>query len=287
MRKKRALLLLALLLMVLGLFLWHTLQPKEVTYQGRPLSAWLKDMEGWSGDTNDPAFVAFREMGTNAIPALLGIIKSGGPPLQRTILEINRKQSLVNLPFGTPWYQTMAATRALYAMGPKAKPALPVLKDLLFHTNALVISGIALAGIGSDAVPVLLAALTNQCYRIRDSAALGLGLEQEDFDVVVPALIGSLSDNNRIVHDNAVIALGEIHAKPELAVPALMKDFPSNDAVHRSLVLISLRQFGAKGRASLPVVTAALKDPNQDVRIAASATLKQIDTAFPSEAGSK
>jgi hypothetical protein len=54
-------------------------------------------LENWNGNTNDAAFVAFREMGTNAIPALLNVIQSGGPPLQKMILKLNREQSVVDL----------------------------------------------------------------------------------------------------------------------------------------------------------------------------------------------
>src|SRR5579859_6279820 len=161
MRKKRCLLLFILVAGALVLLLWMVHPPREPVYQERPLSSWLADLEDWDGDTNNAAYVAFREMGTNAIPALLDIIQSGGPPIQRTILKLNRKQSVVNFPFGTPWHETMAATWGLYAMGTNAKPALPVITNLLFHTNtfALISSATVLAGIGMEGVPPLLAAL--------------------------------------------------------------------------------------------------------------------------------
>src|SRR5437588_7191699 len=189
MGSKRSMLLIAVIAIALGAVIWRLLLPREPMYQNKPLSAWLKDLENWDGDTNNAAFVAFHEMGTNSVPALLNVIQSGGPRFQRMMLELNRKQPLVHLPFGTPWHQTIAASRALYAMGTNARSALPVLTNLLFHTNALITSTIALAGIGPEALPSLLSALTNQSYRIRLSAASGLGYERSDLDVVVPALI--------------------------------------------------------------------------------------------------
>jgi hypothetical protein len=175
MSKKQGLLLFILLAGALALLSWFVQPPREPIYQGRPLNSWLVDLEDWDGDTNDAAFVAFRVMGTNAIPQLLNVIQSGGPPIQRMILELNKRQSVVKLPFGTPWHQEMAATWGLYAMGTNAKPALPVLTNLLFLADASIPSSTVLAGIGLEGVPSLLTALTNRNYRMRHSAASGLG----------------------------------------------------------------------------------------------------------------
>jgi len=289
MRKKRDVLLLVLLVGALGTVVWlvRSSREPEPAYQGKPLSAWLKDMEHWSGDTNDAAFVAFGQMGTNAIPALLKVIQSGGPPIQKMILKFNRRQSLVHLPFGRPQDQTSAAFMALYAMGTNATPALPVLTDLLLHRNAPIYSAVALAGIGSEAIPVLLTALTNQNHRIRDPTALGLGWARSDFDVVVPALIARLRDGDSNVHFNAVVSLGQLHARPELVVPALMNDFSSPDTLLRRLILSSLGQFGGKAKQSVPMIIGALKDSDGEVRESAGSALEQIDPEAAIKAGVK
>ena len=174
MRKKRGILLAVLFVALLGGLVWLLSPPAEPVYEGRPLSAWLKDLHGWGGDTNHPAFIAFREMGTDAIPALLSIIQSDDSPLQRMILKLNRTQSLVHFPLREAWHWRWAASFALYAMGANAKPAFLTLTNLLFHTNTLFLSAVPLAGIGSEGLPPLFAALTNQNERIRESAATGL-----------------------------------------------------------------------------------------------------------------
>ena len=287
MSKKQGLLLFILLAGALALPLWFVQQPREPIYQGRPLSSWLPDLEDWDGDTNNIAFVAFREMGTNAIPELLNVIQSGGPPIQRWILELNKKQSVVNLPFGTPWHQTMAATWGLYAMGTNAKPALEVMTNLLFHTNALISSATVLAGIGLEGVPSLLAALTNQNDHIRYSAASGLAWERSNFEAVVPALIASLQDKNRLVQIAAIISLGQLHAKPELVVPALINAFTNNDALLRSSVLISLGEFEVGATDSVPMVMTALNDSDETVRASAGFAIKKIDPETAKKAGIK
>jgi hypothetical protein len=284
---KKGMLLIIFFVSAVGLPVWSGRQPPEPVYQGKALSEWLKDLEHWNGNPDDPPFVAFRHMPTNAVPALLNVIQSGGSPIEKMILTINRKQSLINLPFGTPWHETLAASWALYEMGTNANSALPALTILLFHTNALIDSTTALAGIGSEAVPVLITALTNQDYRIRHSAAAGLGWERSDFSIVVPALISRVKDGNGVVRNEAVISLGLLHAEPELTVPALIKVFSSsnNDALLRRLVLISLSEFESKAKACVPMLVDALKDNNEGVRESARSALMQIDPDAASKAG--
>src|SRR6266446_748791 len=138
MGKIRGILRAVLFVALLGGLVWMLSRPAEPIYQGKPLSAWLDDLHTWGGETNHPAFVAFRGMGTNAIPALLTIIQSGDPPFfQSLILELNRVQSLAHFPVRDPWTRRRAASWALYAMGANARPAFPALTNLLFHTNTL------------------------------------------------------------------------------------------------------------------------------------------------------
>lgn len=287
MTKKRLWLLAILLLGIVAIVVWLTRSPNEPTYQNRTLHSWLKDLEMWDANTNDKATarLAFQEMGTNAIPILVKIIESGGPPIQTAIMKINRKQSLVKLPFGRPYNQTMAATWALYAIGTNAKPALPALTNLLLHTNQLIPSAIVLAGIGSDAIPVLLAALTNQDWRVRHAVASGLGSARSDADVIVPALIARLQDNQRLVQCAAAFSLGELHTKAELVVPALTNTFPSADSLLRITILDSLQQFGSQATQAIPTIVSALKDENGDVRESAAWAFKQIDPEGAAKAG--
>src|SRR2546428_7542236 len=239
MGKKRGLLLAVLFVALAGGMVWMLSRPREPAYQGKPLSAWLNEIflnefnfSGVPGDTNKAALVAFLEMGTNAIPALLKIIQSDDPPFEGLFSELNGMQSRVHFPVRETRRQRWAASFALYAMGANAISAFPTLTNLLFDTKVLVSGAfptMALAGLGSEGVPPLLAALTNQNALIRLSAASGLGWARSDLNIVVPALIARLSDQDTNVNVGAVVSLGELHAEPDLAVPALMKDYPGKD----------------------------------------------------------
>jgi HEAT repeat protein len=290
MGKKRGFLLAVLFVALAGGLVWVLSRPAEPAYQGKPLRAWLNDLHGWGGDTNNPAFIAFREMGTNAIPALLKIIESNDPPFQRMILKLNRRQSLVHFPRRQTWPQRRAASFALYAMGPNAKPAFSTLTNLLFYTNNLppgAEPAIPLAGMGSEGLPPLIAALTNQNALIRESAATELAWERSDLNIVVPALIARLDDQYRGVHLAAVFTLGQLHAEPGLAVPALMKHFPGNGLDMRKLILRALAGFETNASTAVPMLVESLSDEDQEVRRDAASALKQIDPAAAAKAGVK
>jgi len=182
---------------------WRLVTPTEFTYRNKRLSVWLQELEYEGGDTNQPAFVALSQMGTNAIPPLLEIIRAPRTRFERLISKVNRRQSVFKLPDGKPWLKAGDASLALYAMGTNARPALPALTNLLFHTNALFSGTTALAAMGPDGVRVLIVALTNQSDLIRDAAACALGWARSDLDVTIPALIERLQDSDVLVHQSA------------------------------------------------------------------------------------
>src|SRR5229473_999643 len=135
MGKKSGILLAVLFTALLGGLVWMLSPPTEPAYQGKPLSAWLEEINAHGvPDTNQAAFVAFHALGNNAIPPLLRTIQSGDPPFQRLISELNRRQSLVHFPLRDTWPQRRAASLALYTMGSNAKPAFTALANLLLHT---------------------------------------------------------------------------------------------------------------------------------------------------------
>jgi len=290
MGKKRGILVIVLFVALLGGSASLLSRPTEPAYQGKPLSAWLNEFNGVPEDTSQAAYVAFRGLGTNAIPALLKTLQSGDRPFQKLILELNRVQSLVHFPVRDTWPQSLAASIALYAMGANATPAIPALTNLLFHSSTVLLSALSavpLAGMGSEGLAPLIEALTNQNASIRESAATGLSYERSDLNIVVPALIARLSDKNRLVHRTAVEVLGRLHAEPGLAVPALMKDFPGNDPLLRGMVLEALGRFETNASVAVPMLLEALSDNDQYVSNKAASALQRIGSAAAAQAGVK
>src|SRR5713226_5303313 len=98
MAKNRGLLLAVLFVALAGGLVWMLSRPTEPAYQGKPLRLWLNEFNGVPPDTNEAVVLAFRAMGTNAIPALLTIIQSRAPPFESMLSKLNRMQHLVHFP---------------------------------------------------------------------------------------------------------------------------------------------------------------------------------------------
>ena len=127
----------------------NNLFPSEPSYQGKRLSEWLVDIDwGQPQDKRNKAGDAVRHMGVKTLPFLLADIAGHGDK------------------------PSSEATWAFDALGPIAKPAIPQLTRLLEQNPGYV--PLALAGIGPDAMPELLNALTNGSFWVRDNTAVGL-----------------------------------------------------------------------------------------------------------------
>jgi len=189
---------------------------QEPAYQGRKLLEWLSDVDysrpaGLRAQANE----AIRQMGTNVIPFLLADLGDGNPHQARY-----ERQDL-----RSPDERAGQATWAFDALGPTARAAIPQLEQLLEITPGYVPS--ALAGIGRDALPSLLKALTNDVFWVRDNAAAAIanGIYQGKFsgqDAIgaLPIALRNLS------YTNATNSLFEANtrARAESLVKAIRSD---------------------------------------------------------------
>jgi HEAT repeat protein len=79
----------------------------------------------------------------------------------------------------------------------------------------------SLARIGDQALPVLIAALSDPDPAVRSNAAKAIARLGEAAAQAVPALIAALSDSDRSVRSNAARALGQIGTAAAPAIPRL------------------------------------------------------------------
>jgi hypothetical protein len=280
-----------LVLAVVGVLAWAVLWPGEAPepmYQGKPLSFWLEKASTLD-DTNEEATVAFRSMGTNALPILLKLMQSKPSRLEKIFDYLNKKQSLIRFPQLIA-YKALCASVAIRSMGPVAKPAIPVLSNCFFETKNYgneFDAGYALSGTGSGGVTVLLAALTNQSVGIRFRAVRALGNERSDLEIVVPALIKSLGDSRPVVRWGTANSLGDIHALPELTVPALIQNLSNSDLMFQGKVAWALGRFGDDAKAAVPELVKLLQNPDADLHEEITNALKRIDPETAAKAGVK
>ena len=110
--------------------------------------------------------------------------------------------------------------KILGQFGSEAKAAIPVLASAI-RDRFSIVSGEAaeaLANIGSDAVPALVEALTDDNVNIRTLGCIALGEIGPDAKAAVPALISELTNENEQVRDHAADALKKVD--PEAAAKA-------------------------------------------------------------------
>ncbi len=112
MATKRRILIISLLIAVVGIISWLVLRPhdSEPTYQGKPLTYWLKGFGSGSPDeVTLKANEAVRQIGTNAIPTLLRLLKAKDSKFKLKFIQLTSKQHLINIKWRTSGKQQLEA----------------------------------------------------------------------------------------------------------------------------------------------------------------------------------
>ncbi len=250
-------------LAVIIFFVVRSQRARGPSYQGRSLSSWLDDFQFYGPDTNSPPALAINQMGTNTIPYLLDILSYQESPLRKNIRRTTEKYIGRVLFLEMNSMRIVEAAYAINVLGTNAQPAFAALTNLFFVPRHSVCAAIALAGIGSNGVQVLLGAVTNQnlsILSIRHSAVGGLGHARNNIETVVPVLIGILTNQESLMRSEAAMSLGLLHSQPELAVPALIERINDSDSSVRGGAIIALKEFGHHAKAAIPRLKEAFND---------------------------
>ncbi len=110
----------------------------EPVYHGKTLSAWLVIYDPAS--TNRPASqlqetqTAIEQMGTNAIPTLLRLLRTPDSPLARIFWRLAQKQNIIHFHYVPPASVYERAAMGLEVLGPRAESAVPELVKI-FESN--------------------------------------------------------------------------------------------------------------------------------------------------------
>jgi hypothetical protein len=189
-RKQIAVVLLALGALVACVLV---LPNREPAWQGRTLSAWLRDFDADKLESRASAAEAIRQIGTNAVPRIFQRLQHPDPRSRSTILalklklyELLSKQSLIKIQFrpgASPRHQALAA---LDALGPAAADALPALAKLLHKNPPDPRVPYVIARIGPEGLPLLRQALTNENRVIRMEASVCLEMFNSHSEVLFP-----------------------------------------------------------------------------------------------------
>ena len=247
--------------------------PVEPSYQGRKLSAWLAEIDySQPQEKRNQASEAIRHMGKKTLPFLMATFES----------QTSKDEQLGQ------------ATWAFDALGPIAKSKIQKLEKLQERYPGYVPS--ALAGIGPDALPVLLHSLTSTNFWVRDNtaAALGNAIFSEKIPAgmakaALPIALSNLSyrnptndlfeGNTRHRAASLVQALG---MEPSESIPALLRCMEeSMNEDHYSVAAncaLALGHFEADAQPAIPNMIKAMEQLMSHG--ATNSTLLSCETQF-------
>ena len=262
-RKTRRYLLVTLLIVIFGITAWFLLRPDpEPIYEGKPLSYWLDGLALFGDTTRAKAIEAVRQIGTNAVPTLLGLFNARDSQFKLKLIRLSQKQHLVNFGLRTAEFKHLEAELGFECLGSLAKSAVPgIIETYNEH------------GSERTDTPELIVKITGS-----------IGPAVAD---AVPGFVIDTTNNNLAIRWRAVLGLGQIHAKPELAVPALIRSLRDPVDEVRWTSASSLEAFGNDAKPAVPALLKALGDPCLGVREDAAYALQKIDPEAAAQAGVK
>jgi HEAT repeats len=233
------------------------LSPKEPAFQGKQLSFWLDQYranlipvdDAKKIALHDEARRAVRQIGSNAIPNLLTMLRETESVAVANWRALVSKQRVVRLHSKPAWVRNADGLRGFQILGADAKEAVPAL--IAIYEQKL-----------SDSS--------------QSSAVEALGAIGPEASAAVPALLRGAVGSNSLVRARTIDALGQIHADPETVVPTLVQSLGDADRGVRLIAMRALGNFGSNAQQAIPVLTVLLQDPDKLVSKSAEQAIKQI-----------
>lgn len=251
MKRRLLIALFVLVVVVAGLWLLHVRSERRASYQGKHVRAWAQQLYTTYEPTGtNAAAVAFRALGSNAVPPLRSLLHLRDPLYEKALLKYARHlpaKPRVYLfqkikPGHTIEYR-LGAVRALGVLGPTAIEALPDMLEVLSDKDARVRWTVAqtIFRLGPEAVAAVIPLTTNADVNVRHAAVYALGEARTNALPAVPALIRCLLDPNEAVRGSALYSLSRVGfpAVPKALELAVTSPDPQmQNAAFRSLVAL-------------------------------------------------
>ena len=184
------------------------------------------------------------------------------------------------------------AVDALRSLGPKAKPAVPKLLELLgdeeletaaarAFTGARDVVPDALAHVGAEAVPGLVGVLKDakQKPRVRLGAVKALGKMGRKARAALPALEAGMEDRLALIAIESACAYALAGGDPAKALPVVREGLAHDSPYVLWASARAAERLGPKARKAAPDLRALLKHKEREVRIVAARALSRMGPA--------
>jgi len=296
LRKKWRLGLVAVLaLAAIGALLCAS-RTKEPSFQGRTLGDWLADIANTEDSEPETARNAVRQIGTNAIPHLLGMMRAEDSKLKETFITLLDKAHINRIRIPNASDKHSRAFLGFWALGPQASSAIPELKALASNPKFVSTAARALVEIGPAGVEAAVAGLadTNAIVRRQTAGALGfpgivrfttnatpaqMAVLRAQAEFAIPPLIRALSDSDELTRARAATSLGLFGQNPELAVPALIKNLHETNGWRvPASAAKGLGRFGTNAASALPALKAITGHQDSRVRESVNSAIEAIES---------
>ncbi|HSU54600.1 MAG TPA: HEAT repeat domain-containing protein [Candidatus Dormibacteraeota bacterium] len=283
--------------------------PREPSYQGKALSAWIvpfcrqtsKGLDSPGGPANfdelQPVRHAVIAIGTNGVPFLSRWMNRPESKLHRFVRQLFNKQPYQSFRLTDPIVERIRAIRALAVLGINARTAVPTLIPTLSDPALATHSVYALTTMGPDGMRALVRNFTNTVPVDRFQIAAALVSPKSIYrgenvsdtyeipdEVLVQGLCALIENPSPLLTNfrmGAIQRLNTLGPAASNAVPALFAVLNDTNRspwnfVSRPLVVRTLGKIGTPRETVIPALTRLLDDPDVATQMSAYGALRDF-----------
>ena len=302
---KRRKIILGLVLVLLGLFLLYEFRWKEPSYGGRSLSEWLVEAENTPLEKRPAIVAAVRQMGKRSLPYAFAMLRATDSQFREQVAHFMNENTIFKVEPPVPSEKLRG--RGLLVLVALRNQHREIITRRLAQeledgrSDPEILQALAL--MGTNGLPFLVRALTNQNPALRGNAAHALclphglsyatnrialcdalGLTVDELKsttnaysaAAVPSLLLCLSDSDPGCRYAAATALDGMGERPTNSVPIFISGL-SGQFADKSDSARRLGHFGKAAADAVPYLVRLLNDPDERVKSAARRSLNQID----------
>ena len=267
--------------MILGLVMlaaaaWKVLYQDEPAYEGKSLDRWLY---GYFNEGDHVAMTnAVRQIGTNAIPTLLGMINRTRKPRSAAFGKVDAW-----------WFSHVSASQSCQRWLPRWIVFPFWQSDHAKHSRDKAMLGFSILGAEAHSAVPALAEMYEKTTSpaIRDACCQALIAVDPTGQTAIPLFLQSARKADEDTRFIAGCGLSQLPCEPRLWVPILSSSLEATNPGYRGLALMHFTEIGPAAKGAVPQIVPLLKDPNGSVRLLARRALKAIDPETAVQEGVK